>query len=79
MSRFKCPQCQTRLGVSPLLASTALVLSALAFPLGAVGTGSMIGSFDGFGVLALAFAAGGIAACLPIALWFLISARLMAR
>jgi hypothetical protein len=39
----------------------------------------MIGSFDGFGVLALAFAAGGIAACLPIALWFLISARLMAR
>ena len=79
MSCFQCPQCKTRLGVSRLLASTAIVLSSLAFPLGAVATISMVGSFGGFGVLTLTFVAGGIAACLPIALWLLLSVKLVVR
>src|SRR5689334_1630331 len=71
MSCRQCPQCKTQLGVPRLLASTAIVLVTLAFPLGAVATISMIGSFVGFGILTLAFVAGGTAACLPVALWLL--------
>jgi hypothetical protein len=79
MSSFQCPHCQTRLGISRGLATVAVVLASLAFPIGAVIAVSMIGSFKGLGMLPLIFVTGGIIACMPVALWLLLSVKLVVR
>lgn len=78
-SSFPCPGCHSRLGIQRGLATASVVIDAVAFPAGAVATVVAIGSFSRFGFMTLAFVLGGIAACLPSALWVLLSAKLIAR